>query len=102
MILSDGHCVLMSKSRYPIPDGKQCNFTCAHAMIIGANLKVSLTGLLWAEAVNTADEMANVSVNTVDKDKSAYEKYMNKKPKIYKNLVQWGRIGYVTIWKNIN
>ncbi|MFM5988005.1 MAG: reverse transcriptase domain-containing protein [Sphaerospermopsis kisseleviana] len=68
----------------------------AHAMMLGAHLDEEHQGQLWAEAVYTATRLHNAVPNRVGKapDELWYGK--DGGPKILNNLVQWGRIGYVT------
>lgn len=69
----------------------------ATAMLFATDLEDGLRSKLWAEAVATSEKLGNWTTNTIDKMKSPYEKYKNSKPKMPSRLIQFGRIGLVTI-----
>jgi hypothetical protein len=58
----------------------------------------SARDLLWAESINTANDMENISSNTLNK-KSPYELFTGKQSKLYGNLVEFGRIGQIALRK---
>jgi hypothetical protein len=65
-------------------------------MLKTANLKYHVQLRLWAEAVNTATKIGNISIFPGE-IKSPYKKLYNTPPKLTpKHLVEFGRIGYVT------
>ena len=64
------------------------------AMMFAARLNGEHQKLLWAEAVETASTLGDITV-TLKKDKSAHELFYKQKAKLYKNLIEFGRIGYV-------
>jgi hypothetical protein len=57
---------------------------------VGRELDESARDLLWAESINTANDMENISSNTLNK-KSPYELFTGKQSKLYGNLVEFGR-----------
>ena len=68
----------------------------AVAMMIGAQLTNEAQGRLWAEAVNTTTHLTNITISS-RADVSPDELWYNKPPRIHGHLVEWGRIGHVTI-----
>ena len=67
----------------------------AHAMMLGAHLTEEHQGRLWAEAVYTATRIHNSVPN---RHGDAPDSLWYGKPcTLLDHLVQWGRIGYVTI-----
>jgi hypothetical protein len=68
----------------------------AHAQMRACNFDDNARDLLWAESVNTANDMENISSNTLNK-KSPYELFTGKQSKLYGKLVEFGRIGQVPI-----
>jgi hypothetical protein len=68
----------------------------AHAQMRACNFDDDARNLLWAESVNTANDMENISSNTLNK-KSPYELFTGKQSKLYGRLVEFGRIGQVPI-----
>ena len=64
-------------------------------------LKEGISEKIWVEAVNMADDIGNICTSTVNKNESSYGIFHNKKPIIFKHLVQFGRVVYVTIRKII-
>ena len=73
----------------------------ALAMLIAARLKPTTRNVPWAEAVHTAEKLGNVTTNTINLEKSPHELFHGTKPNIMENLIQFGRIGYITIRKII-
>jgi transposase InsO family protein len=65
-----------------------------HAMMLAANMSEKARELLWAEAVKTANTLSNITMNRAIKQ-TPYEFFFGKKSKLYENLIQFGRIGYV-------
>ncbi|GAX29244.1 hypothetical protein FisN_28Lu116, partial [Fistulifera solaris] len=68
----------------------------ALAMMLAARLSDEHQGKLWTEAVNTATKLDNAVPNKNIPTSPDYEWY-GEHPSFLKHLVQWGRIGYVTI-----
>jgi hypothetical protein len=70
----------------------------AQAMMEAADLTVGLRNLLRGEALQTATFIGNMCVSPRNmNDTSPYEKFYKKKPPLNPtNLIQFGRIGYVT------
>jgi hypothetical protein len=68
----------------------------ALAMMFEARLDQSTRDKLWAEAVNAASNIGNLGV-TGKNEKSCNEMYTGVKSKGIGMLIQFGRIGYVTI-----
>ena len=66
-------------------------------MLISAHLTKKTAEILWAEAVSTSEKLKNCRVNTHNRKMSPYELFHGKSPKILKGLIQFGRVGYVTI-----
>ena len=64
----------------------------AHAQMRACNFDDNARELLWAESVNTANDMENISSNTLNK-KSPYELFTGKQSKLYGKLVEFRRIG---------
>ena len=56
--------------------------------------------VLWAESLNTANDLENISSNSVHK-KLPDELFSGAKTKLFGNLIEFGRIGYVAIQKKI-
>ena len=70
----------------------------AHAMLAGARIREDAKTLLRAEAESTAEKIANLACTQRSKDKSPNELFDGKKSKLQaEHLVEFGRIGYVTI-----
>jgi hypothetical protein len=67
----------------------------AQAMMLGARMDEEHQGRLWAEAVYTATRLHNAVPNRVGL--APDELWYGTLPKLLNNLVQFGRIGYVTI-----
>jgi hypothetical protein len=65
-----------------------------------ANFDDDARNLLWAEAVNNANDMENISSNTLNK-KSPYELFTGEKSRLYSKLVEFGRIGQVPLRKKV-
>jgi hypothetical protein len=68
----------------------------ANAMMMAADLTPEARALLWAEALNTANDLENISLNTMS-DKSPDKLFSNELTKLMDRLVEFGRIGYATI-----
>ena len=68
----------------------------AVAIMIGAQLTDQAQGRLWAEAVNTATRLTNITVSS-KAALSPDEQWYNKPPSLHGHLVEWGRVGHVTI-----
>jgi hypothetical protein len=68
----------------------------ALAMMLAAKLSDEYQGKLWPEAVHTATKLDNAVPNRNVESSPDYAWY-GEHPKILKHLVQWGRIGYVTL-----
>jgi hypothetical protein len=66
----------------------------ANAQMFAAGLNESTRKILWAESVNTANFIENVTVNSVRKV-TAYELFHGHKPKVVKFLQPFGRLGVV-------
>jgi hypothetical protein len=73
----------------------------AHAQMRAANFDDEARNLLWAEAVNNANDMENISSNTLNK-KSPYELFTGEKSRLYSKLVEFGRIGQVPLRKKVS
>ena len=72
----------------------------AHTMMIDARLNEETRKLLWAEAVNNATDLANLVVLSTG-ESPAQELFFGWKSDVYKRLVPFCRIGYVTKWQKI-
>jgi hypothetical protein len=68
----------------------------ANAMLIMANFTSKVRGTLWAEAVNTANDLENITANTSN-NKSPCEMFTKMKSKLYPKLIEFERLGFVTI-----
>ena len=68
----------------------------AVAMMIGAQLTDQAQGRLWAEAVNTATRLTNITISS-KAALSPDEQWYKKPPNLHGHLVEWGRVGHVTI-----
>jgi transposase InsO family protein len=70
----------------------------AQAMMEAADLTVGLRNLLRGEAIHTATFIGNMCVSPRNMhDTTPYEKFYKKKPQLQPvDLIQFGRIGYVT------
>ncbi len=68
----------------------------ANAMMWTADLKEEARTRLWAEAVSMANDVENITCNTLSA-KSAYEIVYKEKPKLIAYAVQFGRIGIKTL-----
>ena len=66
------------------------------AAMISAKFNDEYQGLLWAECASTLTHITNIVSNSRNIKCPDWIWY-GKQPTIYKNLVQFGRIGYVTI-----
>ena len=64
--------------------------------MLAAKLDNEHQGLLWCEAVNTAQWLKNHTPNSV-KLATPNEMWDGSRLSTHKHLVQWGRIGFVTI-----
>jgi len=71
-----------------------------HAMMLAARFTKDAKEKLWAESVNHANDLFNITMNTT-KDKPPEELFTGTKSKRYPYLVEFGRVGYVTIRKKI-
>src|SRR5690349_9369005 len=60
-----------------------------------ANLTQVTMNSLWTEGVRSANAFYNISVGS-GKTKTPYKKSMGERSKLYKHLVQFGRVAYVT------
>jgi hypothetical protein len=67
----------------------------ANAMQIVANFTAKARGTLWAEAVNTANNLENITANE-SSNKSAYEMYTKMKSKLYLKWIEFGCLGFIT------
>jgi hypothetical protein len=70
----------------------------AHAQMRAANFDQDARDKLWAESVNTANDMENISSNTLNKE-SPYKLFTGKESKLYSQLIEFGRIGQVPVRK---
>ena len=68
------------------------------AAMIKAKFSEEAQGTLWAEAANTHTRLTNIVSNSSG-SKCPDWKFYNKQPMIYRNLIEFGRIGYVTLEK---
>ena len=68
----------------------------AVAMMLGAMLDDEHQGQLWAEAIHTATKLENAIPNSRSNESPDYQWY-SEHPGLLNHLVQWGRIGYITI-----
>jgi hypothetical protein len=66
------------------------------AMMFAAKMSVETQQKLWAEAVSASSNIGNMGV-TSKNDKSCDELFTNEKPKNVGSLIQFGRIGYMTL-----
>ena len=64
-------------------------------MMIAADLTPDMKHKLWAEAVDCAEQIGNI-VPGRENEKSPDELFYKKKPTLYKSLIPFGTIGYVT------
>ena len=70
----------------------------AHAMLAGARIREDAKTLLRAEAESTAETLANLACTQRSKDKSPNQLFNGRKSKLQAgHLVEFGRIGYVTL-----
>ena len=69
----------------------------SQAMLTSAHLTKKTADILWAEVVSTSEKLKNCRVNTHNRETSPYELFHGNTPKILKGLIQFGRVGYVTI-----
>jgi len=65
------------------------------AMMLDARLTDAIQSKLWPEAMHAATNLNNITV-TQQKKKSPFELFHGKQPKNYNNLVEFGRIAYIT------
>jgi hypothetical protein len=72
----------------------------AHAQMCADNFRDEASNLLWAESVNIANDMENISSNTLNK-RSPYELFTGQQSKLYGKLVKFSRIGQVPLRKQI-
>jgi hypothetical protein len=73
----------------------------ALAMLLAARLEFATArNKLWAEATNGASDIGNMGV-TAKNDKSCDELFDGVKPKLSRWLIEFGRIGYITIRNKI-
>ena len=66
------------------------------AMMFAANLTPEYHKLLWAEAMSCASNIGNILANSRTK-KAPITVWDGSTPSLYPHMVQWGRVGYVTI-----
>ena len=66
-----------------------------NAMMFAACLDEEHRNKLWEEAYNTATIVGNIIVPS-NQVKTPYELFYGKISKLYNNLIQFGRIGYIT------
>jgi hypothetical protein len=98
------------KLEYTAPNTPQMNGTSerrfltdrdrALAMLLASRLVLETRNKLWAEAVNAASEIGNLGI-TSSNDKSCDELFTGIKSKKPLWLIEFGRIGYVTIRNKI-
>jgi len=69
-------------------------------MMIAARLSKQAKQRLWAEAVRTAGKLNNLTVNSTT-EKTPQELWDGKKPDLYPNMIEFGRICYVSIRQKI-
>jgi hypothetical protein len=74
---------------------------CANAMLIVANFTKEARSTLWAEAVNMANDLENITANT-SKKISPYKLFSTKESKLYSKLIEFGHLGYVTIQRKFS
>jgi hypothetical protein len=80
----------------------QTDLTRANAMLDAAGLKPGAKNQLRAEAIITAAIIDNMTCKTPG-EPSQYEKFFKKKGTLQpKHLIQFGRIGFVTIHRKIS
>ena len=68
----------------------------ARASLYAANLTEDSREKLWAEAVNYNEDVRN-SMSTTRSVESANKLFFGKLPSFLKSMVEFGRVGYVTI-----
>ena len=68
----------------------------SQAMLNNAQLTKGAKEKLWAEAVNCANDLENIVLNR-SRDMTPYELFTGRKSKLYDNLIEFGRVGFVTI-----
>jgi hypothetical protein len=91
---------------FPAPDTPQQNGVverriallqqCTNVMLIVANFTKSAKGILWAEAVNTANDLDNITSDT-NRSETPYKIFTKKESNLYSKLIEFGRLGYITI-----
>ena len=71
---------------------------CDHSSVamIKAKFSEKAQGTLWAEAANTHTRLTNIVSNSSG-SKCPDWKFYDKKPMIFRNLIEFGCIGYVTL-----
>ena len=65
------------------------------AAMIKAKFSDESQGLLWAESVNTHTRLSNIVCNSNDNENCPDYLFYGTKPTLYKNLIQFGRIGWM-------
>ena len=68
----------------------------SQAMMNNAQLTEGAKAKLWAEAVNCSNDLENIVLNP-QQDATPYELFTGRKSKLYDHLIEFGRIGFVTI-----
>jgi hypothetical protein len=68
----------------------------AHAQLLAAGLDEDMRSLLWAASVDMTNVLENITA-TLKSVMSAYEIYMGDQSNLYPNLMEFGRIGIVSI-----
>jgi hypothetical protein len=70
-------------------------------MLIAANYTEKTRHKLWAEAVNTANNLENVTANTSRKE-SQYKLFSKNDSKMYSKMIEFSRLGYVKICRKFS
>ena len=70
------------------------------AMTFSAGWNSATQAKLWAESISTSEYLTNVVSNSRN-IKSPEELFTGKQPSIYKHLIEYGRMGWVTNRKKI-
>ena len=73
----------------------------SQAMMNNAKLTGGEKEKLWAEAVNCSNDLENIVLNP-QQEATPYELFTRKKFKLYDNLIEFGRIGFVTIREKVH
>jgi hypothetical protein len=68
----------------------------ANTMLIMANFTEEARNKLWAEAVNTANDLENITANT-SRNQIPYKLFSRNDSKMYSKLIEFGHLRYVTI-----